>query len=192
MAAASIALSEGIDGQYVQKGIEALERIDGRLERLDIAGDFDISVFIDYAHTEYAMEKLLMSVTQSKMAGRRIVTLFGCGGDRDREKRAPMGRVASLYSDLVIVTEDNSRSEDPDAIIEDIMRGIDTQKEYIIIKNRKKAIQYAIKNAKIGDIILLVGKGHEQYEITKEGKVPFSEKEIVYESLAQRKNGGHK
>jgi len=87
LAAASIALSEGIDGQYVQKGIKALERIDGRLERLDLAGGFDISVFIDYAHTENAMEKLLMSVSQSKMAGQRIVTLFGCGGDRDREKR---------------------------------------------------------------------------------------------------------
>lgn len=190
LAAATIALSQGIDEQTVAKGIGTLECVEGRLERIELPDGYsDISVFIDYAHTENAMEKLLGSVSEFRKSGQRIVTLFGCGGDRDKEKRAPMGMVASLYSDLVIITEDNSRSEDIDAIIDDIMHGIDTKKEYIIIKNRKNAIQFAIENAKHGDIILLVGKGHEQYEITKEGKIPFSEKDIVYETLARRKKG---
>ena len=191
LAAASIALGEGIDTDIIAEGIRDVEKIDGRLERIPLGEEHgDISVFIDYAHTEKAMTELLRTVHNVKEKNSRIVTLFGCGGDRDREKRAPMARAASKYSDLVIITEDNSRSEDPDSIICDIMLGIDKEKDYKIIKNRKEAINFAIKNARGGDIILLVGKGHEQYEITREGIIPFSEKEAVYEALAQRKNGG--
>ncbi len=191
LSAASIALSEGIDEKLTALGIKAVKSIDGRLERVPIPEEHsDISVFIDYAHTEKAMKELLKTVLEIKEKESRIVTLFGCGGERDREKRAPMAKAASFYSDYVIITEDNSRGEPLDTIILDIMKGIDKTKPYKIIKDRKEAICFAIKNAISKDIILLVGKGHEQYEIKKEGIVPFSEKEIVYQALTYRKNGG--
>lgn len=184
LAAASLALGEGIDEKSVKGAISSVNSIDGRLEKLDLGDSLrDISVIIDYAHTERAMENLLLTVCSFKQPSQRIITLFGCGGDRDKEKRAPMGRVASKYSDVVIVTEDNSRSEDTDKIIADILAGIDKTKSYKIIRDRKQAIEYAIKQAITGDIILLVGKGHEQYEIKNGRKMPFSEKQIVYDLL---------
>ncbi len=188
LAAASVACELGIPPALIAEAIENTGSIDGRLERVELPPGYgNISVFIDYAHTQRALENLLVTVTRFKKSGQRVVTLFGCGGERDREKRAPMGSVASEYSDLVILTEDNSRGEDPDQIIADIMRGIDRTKPYRIIKDRKKAIEYVIKNAIAGDIILLVGKGHEEYEIRKEGKVPFSERKIVYACLEEEK-----
>ena len=147
------------------------------------------SVFIDYAHTPAAMEKLLLTVRSLRSQNGRIITLFGCGGDRDKSKRAPMGRIASLYSDLVIVTDDNPRNEDPEAIITDILAGIDKTKPYKIVRGREKAIEYAIDNAIQNDIVLLVGKGHEQYEINNNIIKPFSEKEIV-NRIIKRQAGG--
>ena len=184
LAAAALALGEGIDEKSVSEAISSVKGIDGRLERLELGQTKkDISVIIDYAHTERALENLLITVCSIRESSQRIITLFGCGGDRDREKRAPMGRVASKYSDVVIITEDNSRNEDTDKIIADIIAGIDKTKPYKIIRDRKQAIEYAIKQAITGDIILLVGKGHEQYEIKNGRKLPFSEKQIVYELL---------
>ncbi len=191
LAAASVALGEGVDYEYILKAISDIKTINGRLERIPMPKEHsDIAVFIDYAHTETAMENLLLAVAKIKDEKSRVITLFGCGGERDKEKRAPMARIASQYSDMVIITEDNPRAENINCIIDDIMQGIDTERPYEIIKNRKKAIEYAIKNAKHGDIILLVGKGHEQYEITEKGKVSFSERETVYDALKQRKAGG--
>ena len=184
MCAAAIAYESGVHPIVITDAIKSTAEVSGRLEKIKLPPKYsDISVFIDYAHTEGALRNLLITVCNFRSAGQRIVTLFGCGGERDKTKRAPMARIASYYSDLVIITEDNSRSEDPDEIIDDIMLGIDKSKPHKIIKDRKKAIEYAIKNAMSGDIILLVGKGHEQYEITKNGKVPFSEREIVYGCL---------
>lgn len=186
LCALSLALGEGISKEHILRGIAAVSGIRGRLEKLELGEKYrDLTVIIDYAHTERALEQLLRTVLDIRRDGQRIVTLFGCGGDRDKSKRAPMGRCASYYSDVVVITEDNSRSEDPDAIIFDIMQGIDTAKEYKIIKNRRKAIEFVIKNARKDDIILLVGKGHEEYEITNNIKSPFSEKRIVYELLGQ-------
>ena len=184
LAAASMALCAGISPEVISSAIENTEHIDGRMEKLDL-GRYNnkLSVIIDYAHTEAALKNILGEVASVKDKKQRIVTVFGCGGDRDKEKRAPMARAASLYSDIVIITEDNSRNEDPDGIIKDILAGIDSTKEYVVIKNRKKAIEYAIENAQEGDIILLVGKGHESYEINGDEKRPFSEKKIVYEYL---------
>ena len=110
------------------------------------------------------------------------MTLFGCGGDRDRSKRPEMGRIATANSDYVIITSDNSRGEDPQAIIRDILGGVGAADNYKVIENRREAIEYAVANALAGDIILLVGKGHEQYEIDKDGLHPFSETEIVQEA----------
>ncbi len=190
LSAASVALGDGVDEGSVRAGILSVQSIDGRLER--VSENSDIAVFIDYAHTEKAMEGLLRTVMRVKKDGQRIITVFGCGGERDREKRAPMARAASEYSDLVIVTEDNSRGEDINCIINDIMRGIDKGKNHKVIQDRREAIHFAIKNARENDIVLLVGKGHEQYEITKDGKRPFSEKDAVYEALRERDSGGKK
>ena len=186
LSAVSVALTEGISADAASRGVARVTAIDGRTERLELSGKLDgVSIVIDYAHTERALEQLLISFSECRAGSGRIVTVFGCGGNRDRSKRAPMGAVASRYSDLVIITEDNSRDEDVDSIIADIVVGIDKTKDHKIIKNRREALEYVINNAVRGDLILLVGKGHEKYEIKNGKKVPFSEKEVIYELLGE-------
>lgn len=180
LAAAACALECGIPARTVKDTAALPGGVDGRLERVKLpGGKRDYSVFIDYAHTPAALESLLQSVRALRHEGQRIVTLFGCGGDRDKSKRAPMGAAASALSDKIIVTSDNSRTEDPDAIIRQILQGVGEGCDCTVIKDRREAITYAVKTALPGDIILLVGKGHENYEINAAGKHPFSEKEIV-------------
>lgn len=180
LAAASAAREMGIDLMQIQNAIYSLDGICGRLERVNLGFcDNLFSVFIDYAHTPYALENLLRSVSSFRSAGQRIVTLFGCGGDRDREKRPQMGAIAVAMSDYVIITSDNCRTEEPENIINDILGGVGNAKNYTVIEDRREAITFAVESALEGDIILLVGKGHEQYEIDKDGLHPFSEKEIV-------------
>ena len=186
LSAVSVALTEGISADAASRGVARVTAIDGRTERLELSGKLDgVSIVIDYAHTERALEQLLISFSACRAGSGRIVNVFGCGGNRDRSKRAPMGAVASRYSDLVIITEDNSRDEDVDSIIADIVVGIDKTKDHKIIKNRREALEYVINNAVRGDLILLVGKGHEKYEIKNGKKVPFSEKEVIYELLGE-------
>jgi UDP-N-acetylmuramoyl-L-alanyl-D-glutamate--2,6-diaminopimelate ligase len=139
-------------------------------------------VIIDYAHTPDALENIIGSF-KALEAG-RVVTLFGCGGDRDATKRPEMGEIAARLSDFVIVTSDNPRTEAPDKIIEHILEGMKgTKTPYIVIENRREAIGWALKNARPGDIILLAGKGHETYQIIGKEKFPFDEREIVGELL---------
>ena len=171
----------GFSLNEIRYGIYALHGVKGRMEKLPIEKNF--SVFIDFAHTPDALQKLLETVNNFKKKGQRTVTLFGCGGDRDRSKRSLMGAIASRLSDFVIITADNSRSEKVELIINDIMSGFDKKCPYKIIFNRKEAIKFAIESAGKGDIILLCGKGHEEYEIDNFGTHPFSEKEIVYKIL---------
>lgn len=188
LAAASLALEEGIHPIRVQEAIRALEVVDGRLEKVKLdETKHRFSVYIDYAHTEKAMENLLKTVSEAKYQNQRLITLFGCGGDRDKSKRAPMGAVAAKYSDFLIITSDNSRSEEPEQIIKEIEEGVPEGADYIKITNRKKAIEYAVEIADENDIVVLAGKGHEQYEIIKDVKTHFSEKEIV-EEAAERKH----
>ena len=156
----------------------------GRMESVATGENF--SVIIDYAHTERALASLLHTVKKFS-DGRRIVTLFGCGGDRDKSKRAPMGKIACELSDSVIITSDNSRSEDKGSIISDILSGIISKENITVIEDRKTAIHHAIITARDGDIILLVGKGHEEYEIDENGVHPFSEREIVRSALKERR-----
>ena len=171
---------------------EALVRpiaIPGRLERVELGKDYGFSVFIDYAHTEAALRSLLTTVRSFCTEGERIVLLFGCGGDRDKSKRAPMGRAAEELADRVIVTSDNSRTEDPQAIIDDILSGMRDKSRVTVIKSRRRAITRAILEAEPGDILLLCGKGHETYEIGPLGVRHFDEREIVADALEKRKNG---
>ena len=181
--AAALALEMGIDSRSVQDALRHMGSIDGRFERVKLCPGADFSLFIDYAHTPDALENLLLTAKDFQKRGQRIVLLFGCGGDRDKSKRAVMGQIASRLADFVVVTSDNSRSELPSDIISDIMVGFDyTRAHAVIIENRAEAIDYVIKNALTDDIILLAGKGHEEYEIDRNGKHPFSEKEIAKES----------
>ncbi len=175
----------GIKNEFIHNGIATLKCVQGRMERVPTGRDF--SVFIDFAHTPDALSRLLTGVKLMKKQGQRIVTLFGCGGDRDKTKRSLMGAIASRLSDFVIITSDNSRSEEPQAIIDEIMGGFDKSCPHVRIDDRRQAIEYAILNAESGDIILLCGKGHECYEITKCGKRDFCERKIVVEALKKRK-----
>lgn len=146
-----------------------------------------MKVIIDYAHTPDALEKLLR--TAREMRGEntsRLTVLFGCGGDRDPGKRREMGAIASKLADFVIVTSDNSRSEDPVEIIRQILGGVDREKEHIAITSRREAIRYAVENAKPGDMIILAGKGHETYEIDRTGRHPFDERAEVQNAYRNR------
>jgi UDP-N-acetylmuramoyl-L-alanyl-D-glutamate--2,6-diaminopimelate ligase len=156
------------------------------MERINLDFDVDFSVYIDYAHMPDALENLLRSARGMTEAGERIVLLFGCGGDRDKSKRSVMGKIASVGADFTIITSDNSRSEDKEKIIEDIMQGFDKSREHKIITDRREAIEYAVVNALPGDVILLAGKGHEKYEIDSNGRHPFDEKDIVIKSINKR------
>ncbi len=150
--------------------------VKGRVEVVPTKGDY--TVLIDYAHTPDAIENVLSTVREVSKG--RVVVLFGCGGDRDRTKRPKMGRAAFSLADFCIVTSDNPRSEDPDEIIKDIMAGVtDMDTPYVVIANRKEAIEYAIKNAKKDDIIVLAGKGHETYQILADKTIHFDEREVI-------------
>ena len=151
--------------------------------------DTRFSVFIDFAHTPDALESLLSAVHGFRRRGQRIVLVFGCGGDRDRSKRKVMARIASRMADFLVVTSDNSRGEDPADIIADILAGVDKESEFAVVQSRAEAIRYAIRHARAGDIILLAGKGHENYEIDAGGKHPFCEKDIAVEA-AKKYHGG--
>lgn len=180
MCAAVCAMELGIDISLIAKALESLDGVKGRAEIVPTGRDF--TVIIDYAHTPDGLQNILSTFKDIKKG--RLVCLFGCGGDRDKTKRPVMGAVAAKLSDHVIVTSDNPRSEDPESIIKDITEGMkDYKTSYTVIENRADAIKYAIANAKTDDIIILAGKGHEDYQILSTGKIHLDEREIVAEAL---------
>ncbi|MHC4497137.1 MAG: Mur ligase family protein, partial [Planctomycetota bacterium] len=183
LAAAGLCLAVDIDLETIAAGLSALEAIPGRLEKVD-AGDF--SVIIDYAHTDDALKNVLATLKPLCKGNLRVV--FGCGGDRDKTKRPRMARVAEQLADFVIVTSDNPRTEDPDDIISDVIAGFESNESQTIIvePDRKKAIELAIGAAETDDIVLIAGKGHEDYQIIGTQKYHFSDKEIAEECLTRR------
>jgi UDP-N-acetylmuramoyl-L-alanyl-D-glutamate--2,6-diaminopimelate ligase len=182
LCAAGVLLAAGYSFEQVTKGLNNIPKVAGRAEIITEGTPF--SVMLDYAHTPDALENILTTIRT--YAKGRVVTLFGCGGDRDRTKRPLMAAMAAKYSDYLIVTSDNPRTEEPGAIIQDILAGLEgTTVPYTVIENRKEAIGYAIKNAQPDDLILLAGKGHEDYQILGTTKIHFDEKEIVKEFLEQ-------
>ncbi|HAJ56933.1 MAG TPA: UDP-N-acetylmuramoyl-L-alanyl-D-glutamate--2,6-diaminopimelate ligase [Candidatus Omnitrophica bacterium] len=181
LAAVALGLSEGVGLDVIRRGVESVGFVPGRLERIDSTRGF--SVFIDYAHTDDALKNVLESL-RSILHNGRIITVFGCGGDRDKSKRPKMGAVAAALSDHCILTSDNPRSEEPSDIISHIASGIVT-KNFEVEIERMSAIRRAVKMAKGNDLVLVAGKGHETYQIVKDKISAFDDKEAVLECLRE-------
>jgi UDP-N-acetylmuramoyl-L-alanyl-D-glutamate--2,6-diaminopimelate ligase len=181
-------------GVAPEAAVEALAGCSGVMGRAEIVpGGRECTLLIDYAHTPDALENIIRTVRG--FARGRVVTLFGCGGDRDRTKRPIMGKIAADLSDFVIVTSDNPRTEQPDAIIRDILEGMkDTSTPYVVIENRREAIGWAVAHAQPGDVVIFAGKGHETYQIIGKTKNHFDEREVIRDALAalERKEGNGK
>jgi UDP-N-acetylmuramoyl-L-alanyl-D-glutamate--2,6-diaminopimelate ligase len=180
LAAVAFGIAEGLDLTQIKKGIQEVRGVPGRLDRIDSGKGF--SVFVDYAHTDDALKNVLESLRLILHNG-RIITVFGCGGDRDKEKRPKMGRVAGTLSDYCIVTSDNPRREDPGLIIQSIVAGMD-KKNFEIEIDRKTAIQKALRMAKKGDLVLVAGKGHETVQVVKDNIFPFDDKAVITECMS--------
>jgi UDP-N-acetylmuramoyl-L-alanyl-D-glutamate--2,6-diaminopimelate ligase len=176
LAASCAALARGLTLEQIVTGVEKLQQVPGRFQIVP-AGETGVTVVVDYAHTDDALRNLIaLGRELVKEHGGRVISLFGCGGDRDRTKRPKMGRAAGEGSDLVVLTSDNPRSEEPMAIIEEALSGVkETGTACIVQKDRAGAIEIAIRAARAGDIVLLAGKGHEKVQILKDGTVPFDD-----------------
>jgi UDP-N-acetylmuramoyl-L-alanyl-D-glutamate--2,6-diaminopimelate ligase len=171
-------ITTNIPYEKIKEGIEKLEGVPGRLERVKNARN--IPIFIDYAHTPDALNNVLTLLNHLKKG--RLIVVFGCGGDRDITKRPVMGGIATHHADLAIITSDNPRSEDPLCIIEDIKKGING-KPHKVIENRKDAIFEAVRLAGENDVLLVAGKGHEDYQIIGSNRYHFSDREVIEEAL---------
>ncbi len=185
LAAIGVCGIAGIGHDAVKKGLEAIS-VPGRAEIVETGRDF--TVMIDYAHTPDSLENILSAV-KAYVPG-RLICVFGCGGDRDRAKRPVMGEVSGRIADYTVITSDNPRTEEPEAILREIEEGIKgTGAEYATISDRRSAIKYSIQNAAQGDIIVLAGKGHETYQIFKDKTIHFDEREVVAEILGESDSG---
>jgi UDP-N-acetylmuramoyl-L-alanyl-D-glutamate--2,6-diaminopimelate ligase len=185
LGAAAACYARECSTQAIARGIESLTHVPGRFERVDCGQPF--TVVVDYAHTDDALQNLTALAREFVSRGQakaRVLTLFGCGGDRDRAKRPLMGEAAGRGSDFVALTSDNPRSEDPRAIINDALVGLQkTGVKYSVESDRRKAIGLALNEARPGDIVLLAGKGHEKVQVTREGSHPFDDVEVARQAL---------
>ncbi|MCR5011274.1 MAG: UDP-N-acetylmuramoyl-L-alanyl-D-glutamate--2,6-diaminopimelate ligase [Lachnospiraceae bacterium] len=182
LTAIAVCVHFNVDNEAIIKGLRNV-KVKGRIEMLDVSDEY--TLMIDYAHNAMALNSLLVTLHEYEPG--RLVTLFGCGGNRSRERRFEMGEVSGKLSDLTIITSDNPRNEEPLDIIADIETGIKkTDGEYVIVPDRKEAIAYAIDNARPGDVIVLAGKGHEDYQEIKGVKHHMDERELVAQVLAER------
>ena len=187
MYAAAAALRLGVHPMEICDSLAAMEPIPGRLERVPTGTPY--TVYIDYAHTPRAMEETLQ--TLRRLCPSRLTAVFGCGGDRDPEKRPRMGKIAADAADRVVLTNDNPRTEDPDRILSEIASGITEKAAYTVIPARAEAIDYAIQTAVPGEIIAFLGKGHEKYEWIGNEKRPFDEKETILEAVERYRKEPH-
>ncbi len=178
LAAALVGHASGIPADQIKKGIESLAGVPGRLER--VGEHLPFHVFVDYAHTPDALRKTLETLNRVRTG--RLIVVFGCGGDRDTTKRPVMGRIASQLADFSIITSDNPRSEEPQAIIEAIKTGF-SGNSFKAIENRREAVAHAVAMAHENDVVLVAGKGHEDYQIIGKIVHPFSDREVIEECL---------
>ena len=191
LAAVSTATALGVSFDAIERGVAQLDGVPGRFQVVSGARD-EVTVVVDYAHTDDALRNLLE--TARPLARGRLITVFGCGGDRDRAKRPLMGAVAGRLSDLIVITSDNPRSEDPNRIIEEIQRGLtpdtrrDSDQRPLTIADRRAAISKAIELARPGDLVLVAGKGHEKYQVIADQVLPFDDVAVAREALGRRRS----
>ncbi len=200
LAAVAAAMALGVSPEAVVSGIRAVSEVDGRLQRVEVPDALGFQVIVDYAHTPDAMEKALECLREMMTHG-RLIAVFGCGGDRDRGKRPIMGRIGAQSADLVIITSDNPRSEDPEKILDQVEAGVidagsvridpaqyeAVGKVYIRRADRRAAIELALSLARSGDCIFIGGKGHETYQIIGSTKHPFDDRLVVRDYLRRQK-----
>lgn len=182
LAALGVGVGLGLSAEELSRGIDALQRVPGRFESVSVGQPF--AVVVDYAHTPDALERVLKAARASNP--RRVLVVFGCGGDRDNTKRPIMGRIASALADVVVVTSDNPRTEDPLRIIAQIEAGIPPGRKYLSIPSREEAIAYAVSVAEEGDMLVIAGKGHEDYQILGTTKIHFDDREVARKYLEKR------
>lgn len=185
LAACGAALAEGVDAATIRAALEDFQSVPGRFELVDAGQPF--TVIVDYAHTPDGLENILKTARQ--FARRRIIVVFGCGGDRDRTKRPIMGRLAMEYGDVVIATSDNPRTEDPAFILREVEAGLKEagrgEKPYEIIVDRREAIARAIRLAAAEDVVVIAGKGHETYQVLKDRTIAFDDREVAREIIRE-------
>ncbi len=183
LAACAAAHAAGVPPEAMLRGVASVKGVPGRMERVETGRDF--ALIVDYAHTDDALKNLLETVRES--GPRRLIVVFGCGGDRDRSKRPLMGAVAARLADIAIVTSDNPRNEPPEAILDEIQRGMNGYKtaERRLIVDRREAIAAALELASAGDAVVIAGKGHETYQVLRERSVPFDDRQVARAALAR-------
>jgi len=192
IAAAAAATALDLPFDAIERGIRDLEGVPGRFEVVSGTAD-EVTVVVDYAHTDDALRNLLE--TARPLTRGRLITVFGAGGDRDRTKRPLMGAVAGRLSDVIVITSDNPRSEDPQRIIDEIRRGItadtrrDSEQRLMTVVDRRAAIAAAIEAAHAGDLVLIAGKGHEKYQVIGDQTLPFDDVAVARQALAKRRTG---
>ncbi len=185
LAAAAATQARGCSLNAIGVGTAELHRVPGRFESVECGQEF--LVIVDYAHTDDALRNLT-ALARESLGGKRgrVITVFGCGGDRDRSKRPLMGEAAGRGSDFVVLTSDNPRSEDPTAILRDALPGLEaTGTRHTVEPDRRQAISLAVREAKPGDVVLIAGKGHEKVQVTRQGAAPFDDVEVARQALHQ-------
>jgi UDP-N-acetylmuramoyl-L-alanyl-D-glutamate--2,6-diaminopimelate ligase len=200
LVAVGVCVALGIPHDAIARGVAGCPQVPGRVERVDAGLPGEPTVLVDYAHTPDAVDKLLRTVRP--MARGRLITVFGCGGDRDRTKRAPMAEAVARWSDRAIATSDNPRSEDPAAILADVELGLTrmnranlealdaTDAGYACVVDRRSAIRHALAIARADDAVVIAGKGHEDYQIVGRERLPFDDRVEARRALAQRAEKG--
>jgi UDP-N-acetylmuramoyl-L-alanyl-D-glutamate--2,6-diaminopimelate ligase len=188
LAATAAAVARGLTLETIAEGIASLPGVPGRFESVVEGQDF--AVIVDYAHTDDALKNVLAAARDLVApAGGRVITVFGCGGDRDRKKRPLMGKAAGVASDIVVLTSDNPRSEDPEAILRDILPGLaGVRSEVLVEADREQAIELAVGLARKGDLVLLAGKGHERTQTLRDRVIPFDDVAVARNALKNRRN----
>ena len=186
LAATGVCVALGIDIDDALTAMESAEPVEGRFMKVDAGQDF--MCLVDYAHTGDALTRLLESARELTPEGCRVITVFGCGGDRDRGKRPVMGKAATMLSDKVFITSDNPRGEEPGKIISEIVKGA-VKDNYLVVPDRAEAIRAAISEAHAGDTVLIAGKGHEEYQLVGDVRERFSDAEEAMQAIRKRRQG---
>ncbi len=176
-------LASVVSGFSIEKAIQSLEKFKGVPGRLQRVNSPCGHIFVDYAHTPDALYSCLRSLKNLKKENQKIITVFGCGGERDQGKRKFMGQVVDSYSDFTIITSDNPRGEDPEEIVKDILEGVSGSSNFVTILDRKEAIKKSLEMMESEDIILVAGKGHEDYQILSDKRIQFNDVEVINELL---------